>query len=133
MDDRVAHVAQLIARHPRIRVRELASSVHLSPSRLQHIFKAEMGVPIKQFSRSKLCALAMSLLTNRHVSIKEIHIQLGFPDPCTFSRWFKASCGLSPSRYRNGSAKADGSIPCSDPAPTVTTARFHDENVPRKT
>jgi len=103
MDERVAYVLQLIADAPRTPLRDLATDVRLSPSRLQHIFKAEMGVSIRQFSREKLCARAMSLLAVSavsHISIKQIYIQLGFADACRFSRWFKTAYGASPSEYR---------------------------------
>jgi AraC family transcriptional regulator, arabinose operon regulatory protein len=100
MDQRVAYVLQLIADAPRTPLRDLATDVRLSPSRLQHIFKAEMGVSIRQFSREKLCTRAMSLLAVSHISIKQIYIQLGFADACRFSRWFKTAYGASPSEYR---------------------------------
>ena len=40
------------------------------------------------------------LLYQQRLTVQQIALRLGFADQATFSRFFKANTGLSPSEYR---------------------------------
>lgn len=80
---------------------ELARSVNLSPSRMYHVFKADMGISIKQYTRMMRMLRAMELLSNSFLSIKEITRMIGAGDESHFVRDFKEGCSLTPTQYRN--------------------------------
>lgn len=79
---------------------ELARSVNLSPSRLYHVFKADMGISLKQYIGMMRILRAMELLSNSFLSIKEITRMVGAGDGSHFVRDFKKGCGLTPTQYR---------------------------------
>jgi hypothetical protein len=56
MDPRVAAVVALVEKEPRIDIRALAVSVHLSPSRLRHLFRAEKSTPLHRFEAATASA-----------------------------------------------------------------------------
>lgn len=97
LDDRVARVAQLWNEGELLdaEVNELARAVALSPSRLLHLFKAELGVGIrrvKQHYRFKIAASAIG----RGSTFTHAAYQAGFADSAHLSRAFAETFGLSP-------------------------------------
>lgn len=100
MDPRVATVLHLIRRNPRTRLRDLAAAVHLSPSRLQHLFTRDARVSIRTFSQQHVLSHAARLLTESGLSVKEVRAVVGFEDPSAFCRAFKKHYGLCPPAFR---------------------------------
>jgi AraC family transcriptional regulator of arabinose operon len=100
MDHRVESVIQLLAENPRTTLYDLAHAVHISPSRLQHIFKTETNLSIRAFTQGQLLSQAARLLTETMLNVKEIHNLLGFRDAANFSHSFKKLYGCSPNTYR---------------------------------
>lgn len=80
---------------------ELARSVNLSPSRMYHVFKADMGISTKQYIRMMRLLRAKELLSNSFLSVKEITRTIGAGDESHFVRDFKEGCSLTPTQYRN--------------------------------
>jgi AraC-like DNA-binding protein len=81
-------------------VTDIAAHVHMSPSRLSHLFKAETGMSIMRYlSRARLDE-AKRLLASPDTSVARVSEQVGFADPAHFSRSFKRAEGISPSDYR---------------------------------
>lgn len=81
-------------------VEELAQQVRLSPSRLAHVFKQQVGDSImNMLNKLRLREAARYLrFTSRLVS--DIAKDVGFADPFYFTRQFTAFFGMSPTAYR---------------------------------
>jgi AraC family transcriptional regulator of arabinose operon len=104
-DARVAQVAQTLSRRYQedLSVAELAEQVHLSPSRLAHLFKQAAGVsPIQALLQLRL-RQAARLLEFSTLGVAEIAAEVGFDSPFYFSRRFRAQYGVSPRAYRQRS------------------------------
>ena len=79
---------------------DIASHVCLSPSRLGHLFRAEMGVNIVRWLEDQRITVAKDLLQNRYTPIAKVASQIGYEDPMYFSRVFRKRAGMTPSEYR---------------------------------
>ncbi len=79
----------------------IAARFHVSRSKLQRDFKANLGVTPKEYIHAQLFIKAEHLLFHTTCSIKEISEQLGFCDQFYFSKCFTQKYGLPPLRYRS--------------------------------
>src|ERR1700755_1623522 len=102
MDPRIRATLALIGDdfHREQSLDALAERVRLSPSRLRHLFKAEVGVPFTQYVKSLKMERAKQLLETTFFSVKEIMYKVGISNESHFARDFKKACGLSPLQYR---------------------------------
>ena len=85
-------------------VKSLAALAHLSPSRLEHLFKKETGLTIRAFLLATRMARAKEMLQDRTLQIKQLAPAVGYKDVSYFSRGFKKRYGQSPSQSRSPSA-----------------------------
>lgn len=83
-----------------LRMPALAAAVHLSPSRLSHLFMRETGVSPVRYLRMLRMTRAARLLHESVLSVKEIMARVGCTDPSHFSRDFRRTHGVSPRVYR---------------------------------
>jgi AraC-like DNA-binding protein len=88
--------------HNRISLAEVARGIHVSADYLARIFRQDTGETVGQYIRARRIARAQSLLIGSSLSIKEIALRMGVPDPLYFWRVFKKATGVSPSEYRAG-------------------------------
>ena len=86
--------------HRRIRLRELAEAAKLSPSRLSHLFKTEMGLSPGEYLMRLRMRKASNLLASSRLSVKQIMAMAGYDNKSLFVRHFRRSFGLAPSEYR---------------------------------
>lgn len=103
LDPRIQQVldllsADLAASHD---VASLAAAVALSPSRLGHLFKEEVGDALINTLLSLRLRQAARLLEHTPHSISMIAEEVGFNSPFYFSRQFRQHFGLSPRAYRD--------------------------------
>lgn len=91
-------------------IREMATIVNLSPGRLAHLFKSEVGVSPQRYVNKVRLEKARELLASGMLSVKEIAAEIGFPNVSTFCRSFRACYGTTPSEYRNIHLRMDLSI-----------------------
>ncbi|HEY3697922.1 MAG TPA: AraC family transcriptional regulator [Spongiibacteraceae bacterium] len=76
---------------------QLASHVFLSESRLSHLFKEEIGIPIQRYLLwYKVAQTAFNI--GRGMSLTDAAEEAGFADSAHFSRTFRAMFGISPSQ-----------------------------------
>jgi AraC-like DNA-binding protein len=84
-----------------IRLPELAKHTGLSKQHLILLFNEETGFPpIEYFLRMKI-QKATQMLSLTDLSVKEIALKVGIPDPYYFSRLFKKITGSPPTAYRS--------------------------------
>lgn len=102
LDSRVEVVSQHLAQHlsEPLSVSELAHIVALSPSRLSHLFKAQVGDSLAATLLKLRLRQAARLLDFTTQSVSEIALSTGFQSPFHFSRQFKVYYGVSPTVYR---------------------------------
>ena len=97
-DKRVQSVIELIRSQPShsFAARELAQTIHLSPSRLSHVFKNQVGIPIRRFIVwSRLRTVIRHALLGASLT-KAAHAA-GFADAAHMSNAFRQMFGFAPS------------------------------------
>jgi AraC-like DNA-binding protein len=78
----------------------------LSPKYFGSIIKEQTGITASVWITRYVITKAKALLHYRKdLSIQQISFRLGLPDPAAFTRYFKASTGLSPKAYREQATK----------------------------
>ena len=75
---------------------ELAERVNLSPTRLVHLFKEEVGVPIRRFRQWHRMRVAAALIAGGD-TLTDAALGAGFADSSHFSRAFRNMFGITPS------------------------------------
>jgi len=79
---------------------EIARASHLSPSRLAHVFKEQMGITIIDYLTSVRIERAKQLLLATEQSCTEICFQIGYNNQSYFTRTFKDLVGMPPRDFR---------------------------------
>ncbi len=75
---------------------ELAEVVNLSPTRLVHLFKEEVGVPIRRFRQWHRMRVVAALVS-KNKTLTDAALDAGFADSSHFSRAFRNMFGITPS------------------------------------
>lgn len=83
-----------------ITIEELTSIVHMSPTYFIRQFKKKYNVAPLTYFKGLRINKAIELLIATNTDVKTISETLGIYDVSYFSRWFKKSCGISPTEYR---------------------------------
>jgi len=101
-DRRLMVVLELINENIRrqLMIRELAPIVNLSPGRLAHLFKTEVGISPQRYVNNVRLKKARELLESGVLSVKQISAEIGLPNVSCFCRSFKARYGTTPKEYR---------------------------------
>jgi AraC-like DNA-binding protein len=103
MDQRVTKILDLLDRrwHVAHRIAELARGVGLGASRLEHLFKQEARISIREFIRERRLAAAADLLARTPERVSVISFRVGFQHVANFNHAFKKRFGVSPGQYRS--------------------------------
>ncbi len=98
IDRRVARVVEIVRsnRYRRGWLQELAAAVSLSPSRLEHLFTFEIGLPLRRYVLWQRLRLAAQELA-AGASVTETAHASGFSDTAHLSRTFRRMLGFTPS------------------------------------
>ena len=98
-DPRVVQLAGYIRQHTfgKLPLRQLAGVVHLSVSRLQHLFAEQVGMNLTRYIHWQRLKAAYSHVLAGN-SLTEAAYQGGFADAAHFSRTFSRMFGLPPSQ-----------------------------------
>jgi transcriptional regulator GlxA family with amidase domain len=99
-DARIRKVLLTIDQEPAITVQQLARLVHLSGSRLGHLFKIQTGVELRHYLVEARLDKAAELLRDTDMQIKEISHLAGYHHVPSFDRVFRKKFNLSPADYR---------------------------------
>lgn len=102
VDQRVHEACQILSESisAEISIDSLAERVFLSPSRLAHLFRNQMGVGIVRWREDQRIIRAKLLLQTTPLTVAIIGQQVGYDDQLYFSRVFKKRVGVSPTEYR---------------------------------
>jgi AraC family transcriptional regulator of arabinose operon len=102
VDPRVRRVLDVVSSDPSARhdVAGLAREVALSPSRLSHLFKQEVGDSVMGTVIRLRLRQAARLLEHTVDDVGAISREVGFRSPYYFSRQFRRHFGMSPREYR---------------------------------
>jgi transcriptional regulator GlxA family with amidase domain len=109
MDRRVIYLKRQIASNLRTKftVKQMAKMIEVSPTRLEEIFKADVGKTPTEYLKDERMKKAVELLETTFKDIKEICYETGIGDQRNFSREFKKRFGQTPTEYRNGLKEND--------------------------
>lgn len=102
-DNRIIKVKELIDNdnEKKLSIKLLAEYVGLSQSRLAHVFKDEVGIPIRKYLLWKRLISAFRIVINGK-NITYAAYQSGFSDSAHLSRTFKSNFGINLSKvYKN--------------------------------
>ncbi len=116
LDPRVVEALEYLSHnlHRRVSVAELARAVHLSPSRLAHLFRQETGMTPRGCAERQRLGRAMQLLEVTLLPVNEVARQAGFENQFYFAARFKKLTGRTPSEFRSWKATASESEPKGD-------------------
>lgn len=79
---------------------DVAELVHVSPSRVRHVFKDVTGVSFKEYVTQVRVAEAKRLLLSTDLSVAEIARAVSYTNLHQFYKVFYRSCAMSPGEYR---------------------------------
>ncbi|MFI6817043.1 helix-turn-helix transcriptional regulator [Nonomuraea sp. NPDC050328] len=85
-----------LLRHGPVRLRTVAEAVHLSPSRLAHLFGAHVGIPLRPYVRWLRLQHAVALVAGGESLTAAAH-DAGFTDSPHFTKVFRETFGNAPS------------------------------------
>lgn len=102
MEPRIYSIIQMLTDDlsRNLRMKEVACSVHLSVSRLRHLFKEETGMSLAQYLKAQRLEKARILLETTHLNLKEVRHQTGLRDRSHFVKDFRRAYGSPPLQYR---------------------------------
>lgn len=121
-DDRIRRVLAKIQQDPATTVQQLAVLVHLSGSRLGHLFKTETGMELRHFLVDARLEKATELLRGTDMQIKEISHVVGYQHVPSFDRVFRRKFRSSPLDYRREQPINDSEYGGTEPAYSASRA-----------
>jgi AraC-like DNA-binding protein len=83
-----------------ITLEDVADLVHVSPSRVRHVFKDVTGFGFKEYVTQVRVAEAKRLLLGTDLSVAEIARAVSYTNLNQFYKVFYRSCAMSPGEYR---------------------------------
>ncbi len=87
--------------HGKVDLAQVATALNLSKSRLQHLIRAEIGLPPGKYIKLLKMRRACELLRTTFLSVKEISAQVGINDTSHFVRDFRKRFAVTPTDYRH--------------------------------
>ncbi len=87
---------------------DVADLVHVSPSRVRHVFKDVTGVGFKEYLTAVRVAEAKRLLLSTDASVADIARRVSYTNLHQFYKVFYRSCAMSPGEYRRYYTPAGG-------------------------
>jgi YesN/AraC family two-component response regulator len=86
--------------HESITVERIAEEVYLSPSRLSHIIKDELGITLTECISKVRVDKTKNLLREKELPISQIALEVGYPDQSYFTKVFKKVEKCTPQTFR---------------------------------
>lgn len=100
--EQIRPVLAYVDRHCResITLEDVAEVVHVSSSRVRHVFKDVTGVGFKEYVTNVRVAEAKRLLLGTDLSVADVARAVSYSNLNQFYRVFYRSCAMSPGEYR---------------------------------
>jgi AraC-like DNA-binding protein/mannose-6-phosphate isomerase-like protein (cupin superfamily) len=95
---------------------DVAGVVHVSPSRVRHVFKDVTGVSFKEYVTQVRVAEAKRLLLSTDLSVADIARAVSYTNLNQFYKVFYRSCAMSPAEYRRYYLPTGGELPATGAA-----------------
>lgn len=86
---------------------EIAAELHLSPTRISHLFKTEVGISPQRYCLQVKMYKAGHLLRTG-LSIDAVAVECGFADRFHFSKEFKRHYQMPPGKWRKSGSRVEG-------------------------
>jgi AraC-like DNA-binding protein len=83
-----------------ISLEDVAAIVHVSPSRMRHVFKDVTGVGFKAYVTQVRVTEAKRLLLSTELAVADVARTVAYTNLNQFYKVFSRSCGMSPGEYR---------------------------------
>ncbi len=111
-DPRVVEACQYVTSNlaGELKIDEVANHVCLSPSRLAHLFREQMGINLLRWREDQRVIRAKLLLQTTQEPIATVGRIVGYDDQLYFSRVFRKRVGVSPSDFRRRSLDAHDAL-----------------------
>jgi AraC-like DNA-binding protein len=108
--EQIRPVLAYVDRHCResITLDDVAEVVHVSPSRVRHVFKDVTGVSFEEYVTQVRVSEAKRLLLGTDLSVAEIARAVSYTNLNQFYKVFYRSCAMSPGEYRRYYTPAGG-------------------------
>lgn len=81
-------------------VEQIAKEIYLSPSRLSHIIKDELGITLVDYISKVRIDKSKAFLKERELSLSQIALEVGYPDQSYFTKVFKKIEKCTPKAFR---------------------------------
>ena len=109
MDRRVRKIVQVLNQSwsAPLRVGDLARRVGLGTSRLEHLFKEQARISIRDFIHERRLSAAATLLLTTEERVSVISFQVGFSHVANFNHAFKRRYGVTPRAFREQQAESE--------------------------
>lgn len=111
----IVKVVRLLARDPSLTGKQLAAQLHISPSRLARIFKAETGLSLVDYRNRLRLERFQVLVDSGGENLLEAALAAGFGSYAQFHRVFRAVRGVAPSEHQRRRSEPQHSRPEADP------------------
>ncbi len=100
--ERIRPVLAYVDSHCRehITLDDVADAVHVSPSRVRHVFKDVTGVSFREYVTQVRIAEAKRLLLTTDLSVADVARAVSYTNLHQFYKVFHRSCAMSPGEYR---------------------------------
>lgn len=96
--------SEYILRHinePSLKSSDVAASMQVPMRRMNAIFEASDGMSVFEFIRQERMRRAALMLVQSTLTIAEVSMEVGYPNPANFSTEFKKFWKKSPTQFRN--------------------------------
>ncbi len=87
-----------------VSIGDLTNLLGISQPYLFRIFKAAIGKSPKQYLSDYRLHAAKKLLKETSLTVTQVAASVGYPDPLSFSKFFKKKQGISPEKFRQNKA-----------------------------
>jgi len=85
-----------------ISLSDIGDALNLTPSYINHVFKATAGIPIKQYINNEKAKKIAELIRNQDLSFKTACANVGIIDLSYGYRLFKKHMGVTPNEFLSG-------------------------------
>ena len=105
MDPQFTRILEYIRRHAyeKLRLDDLAEITGFNKNYICHLFRKQLGITFIQYVTDLRMKHGCELLSTTFMSVEDVALRCGYPDPAYFNRIVKKYMAVTPAAYRKGS------------------------------